>query len=52
MDLSNGVFFFALIYLAVVVGAIMAIVLAVRALLRTAGALERIANALEKRPPS
>lgn len=49
---GGALFLAALIYLAVIAGAIVAVVLAVRALMQSARALERIASALEKRPPS
>jgi hypothetical protein len=49
---GGGFFFiFGLLYLAVIVGSIVAVVVAVLSLLRTARALERIASALERRPP-
>jgi len=54
MSVVGGGFFFliGLFYLAVIAGAIVAVVLTVRALMQTAHALQRIADALERRPPS
>jgi hypothetical protein len=49
---GGGFLIFGLLYLAVVLGAIVAVVLAVWSLVRGANALDRIAAALEKRPPS
>jgi hypothetical protein len=50
---GGGFFFiFGLLYLAAIVGAIIAVVVSVLSLLRIARALERIAVAQERRPPS
>jgi len=50
---SGGIFLIAgLLYLAVIVGAIVAVVVGVLSLVRIARATERIATAQERRPPS
>lgn len=49
---GGGLFFiFGLLYLAVIVGAIVAVVVSVLSLLRMARSMERIAAAQERRPP-
>lgn len=51
---GGGTIFFAvltLVYLAALVGLVVAIVLSIRAWMQTAAALRRIAAALERRPP-
>ncbi|MGA8922909.1 MAG: hypothetical protein WB682_07170 [Candidatus Dormiibacterota bacterium] len=45
-------FIFGLLYLAAIVGAIVAVVVSVLSFLRMARALERIAGAQERRPPT
>ena len=49
---GGGLVIFGLLYLAVIVGAIVAVVMAVLSLVRIARAVERIAAAQERRPPS
>lgn len=55
MNVASGgggiIFAITLVYLAALVGLVVALILSVRAWMQTAAALARIAAALERRPP-